>query len=822
MTQNYFTPIVNGDPRKNDASIWNDPLGELDAQLGTLDTQDQTLQDALNAIILDDGTGNAEVIAARTSINYKSGTPPALLSNALEWAALDIANVLAFGAVGNGIANDTAAIQNAITNNDLIYFPPGNYLISAGGLTIPSNRTLFSNGNVNINVDGGAVYCFTLEGGNITLRNLTIQGVSQDEIALKLYMNGSDLSNVTIDNCTFDNLGYGIRFAADQAGRTASRIRITNCNFNDIANRAIGMLQSPGTDVYTITDIRIEGNRFEDVAPDSSGKGGASGAFAGAIYIGSITEVARLYLVNNIALRCGPMFFAMSGTSASRTDFFVTGNVVRQVGTSVIVNMSYQFETVDNLIFDGNTCSYVDFEHLFIRNCKNFKIANSHFERANVGIAIVDSTYYNRSWGEITNCTFQDVECPSLENSGNKGIYIVSDSAEVDISNCNFIKQTGTKAQVGIDTNYQNTSSGTRAMWARLFDTTNYTWTSTTGSRYYLRRAGNVDPRMPPPLAVYENPDGTASALAAGTIGSLTAGQWAWGDDNSLGYKTIYVRLAGSGVPGNGKVSAAYAKLGLNISHCRFGRQSIGANIGSGGSITVFSHAALTSCVFIGCDTGINLANTVGSLVAYCSFNGGIADVKTGTDLNNLRACYNVHMNTNPMNAAAGGAYVIEISTNDSIWEISSCVFRGVLGVHIFAGGSFSQRKRMLIFRDNDVDAISTGLPSNIGVISMITGAQTIMGHFSAKASANSEWVNGDTIFNSAPAAAGATLGWINVGSGSGNSRPMQAQAHYGSGAVAPSANATFIGEEYLDTVALRWYKAITTGSGSSDWRALN
>lgn len=820
MSAVYYDPIVTGE--SNSPDTINTRLSSLDAAEFANYTE---LSERISTII-NLNPGPSEVVDARTAINYKSGTPPSTLSNALEWAALDVANVLAFGATGDGVTLDTTAIQNAITNHKIVYFPPGDYKI--GALTIPSNRLLFSNGGATLLVSGSGVYGLTLEGSNITLRGLKIQGfigtLVANEIGVKMHMDAADLTDVIIDGCTFNALNYAIRFAADQAARTAKRITITNCNFTNLKTLAIGMLVSPTIITYSMADIRIDSNRFEDVGPDS-GKGVGSGAFGGICYIGDLTSVSRLYLVNNIALRVSPMFFAMSNTTLARTDFVVMGNIVRQEAASVVVNMSYQFVSVDNLIFDGNTCSYVDYEHLFLSNCKNFKISNSHFSWANVGIGIEDTAYNYRSWGEITNCTFQDVECPSGENTGHKGIYITSDSAEVDISNCNFIKMTGTKNQLAIDSRYQNTSSGNRAKWARVYSTSEFTWTQDGATNsYYLRRTGNINPSIPLPVTVYESPASGTTALAAGTLGSLAAGQWAFGDNNSLGYKTLYVRLvAGSGAPGDNAISAAYPRLGLNVAHCRFGRQLAGINVVSGGSLAYFAHADITSCVFIGCNAGIILTFSVGCLVAYNRFNGCIIDIQTVNDVNGLRACYNLHMNTNPTNAAFCGAYVIDVASAISIWEISACTFRNVLGVHIFASGAgFSQRKRMCIFRDNDIDTLSTGAPSDLGAISMITSAQTIMVHNSAKATSNSDWVNGDTIFNVAPAAAGATLGWINVGAGNGNSRPMQAQAHYSSGSGAPSANATFIGEEYLDTAGNHWWKAKTTGTGPSDWSQLS
>ncbi len=68
----------------------------------------------------------------------------------IETAGGSPVNVRSFGAVGNGIVDDTAAIQAAIdsTKGPLrIYLPGGTYKIGAGGLTIARNRvTLFGDG----------------------------------------------------------------------------------------------------------------------------------------------------------------------------------------------------------------------------------------------------------------------------------------------------------------------------------------------------------------------------------------------------------------------------------------------------------------------------------------------------------------------------------------------------------------------------------------------------------------------------------------------------------------------------------------------------
>jgi hypothetical protein len=45
-----------------------------------------------------------------------------------------------------------------------------------------------------------------------------------------------------------------------------------------------------------------------------------------------------------------------------------------------------------------------------------------------------------------------------------------------------------------------------------------------------------------------------------GTLGSLAAGTYGWGDNDTLGSNTLYVRLAGSGAPGSSAVQYFYEK----------------------------------------------------------------------------------------------------------------------------------------------------------------------------------------------------------------------------------------------------------------------
>jgi len=69
-----------------------------------------------------------------------------------------------------------------------------------------------------------------------------------------------------------------------------------------------------------------------------------------------------------------------------------------------------------------------------------------------------------------------------------------------------------------------------------------YKWTlSGSGTNeYYLEASAGGDPGINQPSSIIEN----GTAMTAGAVGGLAAGEWAWDDNDTLGYDTVYVRLS--------------------------------------------------------------------------------------------------------------------------------------------------------------------------------------------------------------------------------------------------------------------------------------
>lgn len=81
--------------------------------------------------------------------------------------------------------------------------------------------------------------------------------------------------------------------------------------------------------------------------------------------------------------------------------------------------------------------------------------------------------------------------------------------------------------------------------------TSAFAWTASGSgtNEYYVRTSGNTNPGFaatpPTTSGVYIS----GSSATKGTLGALAAGEWGYGDNDTLGYSTVYVRLSGGGDP---------------------------------------------------------------------------------------------------------------------------------------------------------------------------------------------------------------------------------------------------------------------------------
>lgn len=142
-----------------------------------------------------------------------------------------IADVRAFGAKGDGVTDDRAAIQRAVDSGLPVYVPSGTYrLVPSGniGLRLPSGCELYGEGTLQV-VDSGTdahPVCLYLSGvSDIEVRGLTLTGtIAPGTVYPSQYPSAQlitcvNVSGLTVEDVTADRAEYLLKVQAGQQSR---------------------------------------------------------------------------------------------------------------------------------------------------------------------------------------------------------------------------------------------------------------------------------------------------------------------------------------------------------------------------------------------------------------------------------------------------------------------------------------------------------------------------------------------------------------------------------------------------------------------------
>lgn len=168
-----------------------------------------------------------------------------------------------FGAIGNGSANDTAAIQAAL-NAGSIRVPAGTYLVTAT-LNVPANRRIIADAGARI-LYAGSGAGLQLNGSNISIEGLTLDGNRTGNT----YLSGSNAidsrapswaaryTDIRITQCTITNW--------DDNG-----IRLDFTDGVDIIDNTINRVGRAGVLMLSPRAARVNNNSISNVAPGFGG-----------------------------------------------------------------------------------------------------------------------------------------------------------------------------------------------------------------------------------------------------------------------------------------------------------------------------------------------------------------------------------------------------------------------------------------------------------------------------------------------------------------------------------------------------------------------
>ncbi|WP_454856324.1 glycosyl hydrolase family 28-related protein [Promicromonospora soli] len=340
-------------------------------------------------------------------------------------ATLDISGATTpqeFGAVADGVHDDTAAIQAAIEaqferRSKIVWFPPGTYRITAPLVVrdtefhdpINLNRIhLAGQGTMGgrtslilVDFDGTGL---EVHAPLCALRGLSFITRSRTPSSVAVHTSRTDNTDdmdTTITECTFTSF--------DQAVVHVGRGLLFTNNLVAISNTALN-IQWPtggtqGDDLhllpYGMRKWFIEGNHFHSMGQCIEVTGAENENFRGAIISNNLVDIGRRFFTGGIinSAIIGNVIEHASATAidvnAGGRNLTITGNVIGGGGAEPDANRppyAIRFRNVDahNVTITGNTFNWIDLDPVsFDRSASEVTISANSFDSWNLAQSVL-------------------------------------------------------------------------------------------------------------------------------------------------------------------------------------------------------------------------------------------------------------------------------------------------------------------------------------------------------------------------------------------------------------------------------------------------
>ncbi len=167
----------------------------------------------------------------------------------------DVVNVKDYGAAGDGVSDDSAAVKNAIAaaQSRTLYFPTGQYNLNNTVIIVNTDLKIAGepDGSSKL-INPGALSC----SGNVSLKDITVS----DDKDIFIYMQPAGMVNLNIDHVTYTGNAGSTRFVyckSETSGVGIEKVEIVNCT---ISNTRYGIML-----VCPINSGLISGNIFDTI-----------------------------------------------------------------------------------------------------------------------------------------------------------------------------------------------------------------------------------------------------------------------------------------------------------------------------------------------------------------------------------------------------------------------------------------------------------------------------------------------------------------------------------------------------------------------------
>lgn len=407
---------------------------------------------------------NANSVINTSNTNYyrASEYPPILTS--MNSYKLNV-NVKDFGALGDGVKDDTTSIQNAIatlTNNSILYFPYGKYRVSDGFNIV--NLT-----NITIRSDNAEIYYDTfLTNSLFTFNNVDFLYLCDGFLTITKPDN--TLTAFTFTNCLtlkminvfIDKFNTGINYSNNTESELFNYFH--NVIFNSVSNGFVATSNACNIYInacqFRSNTIAIKMSKPLNITViNSSFSNNTLGIFLDGS--GTTTNIDRSMLSNNSFIICGAC-----GIFAKNIDGFLlcSNNIFTSTG-----NGSFTQPT--------NTTAQTKQFGIYIENSTNVCISDNQFNSCKIGLGL--DGYENST---ISNNQFNTIGGTTTENHIKEYGITGRNNSYNTVSFNLFLGNLKVATTESFD--YFNTNTGTMCIFNNNFGTT--TGQHGTASLYYM------------------------------------------------------------------------------------------------------------------------------------------------------------------------------------------------------------------------------------------------------------------------------------------------------------------------------------------------
>lgn len=498
-------------------------------------------------------------------------------------ADLVAANAAGAGTVDHIILNESVTLTAAftLTSGVKLQFEGGGKITlgaynltadSAADIIAPPDQQIFSE-------NGSGTVTFTNQSVPVPiywLGTINADGATDDTATIeradaqgRVYIPSGNYGIKDLDLTNPPVIESGVTFTV-LSGVTSHGVKFSGDNTNKAPVVGVVYVNVEGR-TESFNAVQIDGTHWQipyiDVLGDASSHSGVSGVVlkstARAVTFNRIEQIRVRHLLTGVLLEStdsvadyyvynnsfGPVYISLCNNAIKYYAAATGSGIKNDIWDKVLID-SLDTAGYKGIVFNGaGAVGYPQDEYF---KSLHFDDEGTWFDCTTVSPTRVhaflpggsDATAYDRN---------SDGTQRTVVNSGSFGLYQYRNLHQVGSPLFGNVRLQLSTDNDGLKFGAADSITSTRErgmFWVEPLDlsnTTTYRWTASGSgtAEYYCELAAGGDPSLTRPDYVVI--DGTTYEI--GTLGSLSAGTWGWGDNDTLGFSTVYLRLSSGADP---------------------------------------------------------------------------------------------------------------------------------------------------------------------------------------------------------------------------------------------------------------------------------